>query len=334
MPLLPAWKEWPSGRANRSELRRLYARGYQGAYHADAERDDLIERFKFPTFADVSDEYDLWSFDGNAGELYLPYLSVLKFEPNAYEGAQETGDCVSWWAQRHADSVRANDILSRGEPESWEAVGATEPIYGWRETRRQGMSCVRALDYLLTSGGVVLRAVYDDIDLSSYNPEVAIRWGRTRKGTPSGINQGAKEHQIKQATVVEDLEQLRAAFRSGYSVGGCSGLGISSRRDERGLSEPSGSWAHAMWWGGYDERAQTVEHVGEPLVLIVNSWGRWNRGPRRIAGTAIDIPNGSCWVRESVIGRRCLDGGGCYTMSGADGWPPILLPDMGATDEI
>jgi len=333
VPIIPSWKEWPEGRVRRAELRRLYASGYQGAYHADGERDELVDGFAFPTFADAAEEYDLRSFDGNAGGLYLPFLSVLELEPAAYDGAQETGDCVSWWAQRHADSVRANDILDRAEPESWRAEGATEPIYGWRETRRAGMSCARAVDYLTSSGGVILRKLYDSADLTSYNPALAVKWGR-RQGTPDGINQAGRAHQIKQATCVEDLESMRVAFRCGYSVGGCSGLGLSARRDANGVSEPAGSWAHAMWWGGYDERRETVDAIGEPVVLVVNSWGDWNRGPRRILGTSVDMPRGACWVRESVIERRCLHGGGCYTFSGADGWPALYLPNLGATGEV
>ena len=336
MVRLPTWKEWPDGRAAPSELLALYSRGYQGAYRSEADNEEVADCLEFVSYRDVREEYKLDDFAGNIERhrgLYLPYLSVQELQPDAYDEAQETGDCVSFWARTHSDSVRAGDILSRGDAESWRTLGATEHIYGYRENYRPGMSCARAVGCLIAGGGMLLRAVYEFADLRYYNSELAIRWGR-RKGLPDAVREKSQQHQIEDATVVDDLESVRVAFRCGYSVGGCSGLGLSARRDANGGSEASGSWAHAMWCGGYDERQQTLEAYGEGLVLFVNSWGNWNRGSTLIPGTVSHIPLGSCWVRESVVERRCLKGGGFYTLSGADGWAPITLPDLGATGEI
>ena len=334
---LPVWKEWPEGLARPHELRGIYSRGYQGAYRSDEASEDLADSFSHPTFRDVADDFNLWDYQENreaSGGLYLPYLSTLSLCPSAYSTAQQTGDCVSFWARNHSDSVRANDILTRGESESWRALGCTEAIYGWRESHRPGMSCATAVSFLTREGGMLLRKEYPEADLSSYNVDLAIRWGRRFLEVPHGILEYAQQHQIKVATLVTDIESLAAAYRCGYSVGGCSGLGISARRDEHGVSEPSGSWAHAMWVGGYDERDETLDEYGEPLALFINSWGAWNRGPSTILGTGIGIPPGSCWVRSSVVERRCLKGGGFYTMSSAEGWPAIQLPNLGATGEI
>jgi hypothetical protein len=74
---------------------------------------------------------------------------------------------------------------------------------------------------------------------------------------------------------------------------------------------------------GYDDRDEIKKKYGEPLVLILNSWGIWNGGGRRILGTDIDIPEGSFWTKWSEVKNRS-----CTAMSGAMGWPAKKLPSF------
>ena len=71
---------------------------------------------------------------------------------------------------------------------------------------------------------------------------------------------------------------------------------------------------------GVDDRQDTVKKYGEPIILIQNSWGSWNTGPRRVMGTNIDIPHGSFWSRWSDVRSRTY-----YAMSSAMGWEPKEL---------
>jgi hypothetical protein len=71
-----------------------------------------------------------------------------------------------------------------------------------------------------------------------------------------------------------------------------------------------------MAYTGVDDRDEVKAKYGGPLVLIQNSWGEFNSGPRRIMGTNIDIPIGSFWARWSDISRRYM-----CAFSSVAGWP-------------
>lgn len=72
---------------------------------------------------------------------------------------------------------------------------------------------------------------------------------------------------------------------------------------------------------GADDRPEIHKAYGEPLILVLNSWGRFNSGPTRVLGTSFDIPQGSFWARWShVKNRRCI------AFSAVNGWPQKNLP--------
>ena len=52
-----------------------------------------------------------------------------------------------------------------------------------------------------------------------------------------------------------------------------------------------------------------------PGVLVQNSWGKWNGGPKRN-----NQPDGSFWVDADEIERRILKTGDCWAYSGYDGF--------------
>ncbi len=179
---------------------------------------------------------------------------------------------------------------------------------------------------------MMLRKVYDiegygKLDLSKYNASIGTNWGGS--GVPEPVAKEARKHQILKSTRVTDRDQLRAAYRNGLAVGGCSMIAFSRRRNEDGVSEVQGSWAHAMQGIGFDERPETIRKYGCPLVLEQNSWGAWNSGPRKIRGTNLLIPKGSCWVKEDDYVRRKIEGGSCFTMVGARGWDVLRLTNFG-----
>lgn len=352
---MTVWKAWPetlaasAGDWSPTHLRQLYELGFRGAYRDDEAQEQLNSQLEYRTYGDVCDQFNLWG-SRVADGLYLPFLAVvacegarlgisgslpeLSREPRIvpYPETQKTGDCVSHWARNGCDIVRAVEIYWTREPEEWRARTATEPIYGHRGHRGQGASCDRLLSYVMDVGGMMLRQEYDipgfgKLDLSRYDASIGINWGG--RGVPGPVAEVGQEHQIRQATRVTDGEQLTQAYRNGLAVGGCSSIAFSSERDENGVSRVQGSWAHAMQGIGFDERPETVRKYGGPLVLEQNSWGAWNRGPRRIMGTEIDIPIGSCWVRFQDYVRRKVSSGGCFAMAGAEGWQAQRFLDYG-----
>lgn len=307
----------------------------------------LNDRMEFQNYGEVCDRFGLWT-DGEVEEgLYLPFLAVCKAEAesmglsgtlaehsrnesvNPWPESQTTGDCVSHWCRNACDIARALDIYAKYESEEWRARTATEPIYGHRGHGGAGANCSKLAGYVSDVGGMMLRKKYPELglDLTKYNASIGIKWGRP--GVPGPVKEEGRKHQIVNVTRITDREQMRQAYRNGLAVGGCSDIAYSRTRDDNGVSKVQGSWAHAMMGIGYDERKVIVDKYGEPLVCEVNSWGRWNSGPRTILGTDIKIPHGSCWIKESDYVRRKINGGGCFTFSGALGWELTQLVSLG-----
>lgn len=241
-------------------------------------------------------------------------------------------NCVSHWARNHADCVRACEIIDGGEWEEWIVRTATEPIYGHRGHAGQGANCARLAEYLTDVGGMMLRKEYDipevgRLDLSQYTPEIGIRWGSS--GVPQAVRTEGQKHQIRKAARITTAEEAIQAYRNGLAVGGCSGIAYSSTRNEDGVANVQGTWAHAMFGGGLDERPETIRKYGGRLFLDINSWGEYNSGPRQIRDTDFWIPKGACWVREKDYVNRKINGGGCFVLAGANGWKLSRLPDWG-----
>lgn len=218
-------------------------------------------------------------------------------------------NCVSHATRNAVDITRACQIMA-GSPESFMVRSATEGIYGFRGHGGQGMTCERAVRFVTTDGGVLLRKKYDKYDLSNYNGRLGAAWGRS--GVPKDLIILAKENQVQTASNIKSVEEARDAIYNGYGVFFCSGLGFSSTRDNNGIAKRSGSWAHAMSFIAMDD---TRELFDETLFLIQNSWGVWNNGPKRLGQ-----PDGSFWVRQSVA-ESIIAVGSTWALSNVDGFP-------------
>jgi hypothetical protein len=351
--LPPTYRDWlPRLTAETPDaIRALYERGFKGAYKDQAADEELAASLPEPVFGDVCDRLGLWNTD--APDLMLPFLHVVRAEADAagikgtleelsqnprvdpWPERQTTGDCVSHWARNGYDLTRAAEIYHDGEPEGWHVRTATEPIYGARGHSGEGANCSRLLQFLLGAGGLLRKRHevpgFGVLDLSSYKAQIGMNWGRT--GVPAAVSAYAKANSLSTGAKITSWEQVEAAFASGRCAGGCSGLGFTSTRNADGVSEQSGGWAHAMQWSGLDRRKETIAKYGGPLVLVQNSWGRWNKGPRLIRGTNIAIPEGSFWMRQRSAASM-IKGGGIFTMAGVKGWAPLRLPDLGATGII
>lgn len=280
-----------------------------------------------------------------AGKLSLAFRAIDDVYPDSLPGgAQGRGDCVSWSTRNACLLTMCTDIMS-GEPDevSGKLEGApavsdearingvlsTEAFYNWRRHGGDGWSCGSAVDVAMHESGLWLRKKYDEIgvDFTRYSSKNAGLYGRSPP--PESWLAIGKNHLVRTATVLESFEELRDMIANGYGVTSCGGEGFSNQRNEDGVSSRRGSWAHAMAYGAVDDRDVIKQKYGEPLVMLIQSWGEWNSGPRRILGTSIDIPVGAFWVKWSAIKNREM-----IALSGVPGWPPKKLKDYGSIGRI
>jgi hypothetical protein len=326
-----------------------YDKGFVGAYAPEPEK---VEQFRMhiQQAGGTTDgrmacqQYGLEN--SGKGKLSLPFLEILELYPDCLPGpAQGRGDCVSHSSKNAALGTMCCEITSgKPDPVSGRLEGApdvsdlgrlagvlsTEAIYNWRRHGGDGWSCVEAADVMLKESGLWLRKKYPeiDVDFTQYSARNAGIYG-SRTPPESWLKIG-REHLVQTATEVEDYETLRDLLANGYCISSCGGESFSETRDENGVSKrtPKG-WAHAMAYLAVDDRPEIIAIYGEPLVLVQNSWGQWNEGPRKIYGKEIEIPHGSFWARWSDIKNRYM-----IAFSGVNGWPPKKLKSYGAKGKI
>lgn len=347
--LVTSYNAWPQD-ARPLQSPDDCVRAYQvdrlaGALHNPEQRER--DRAELAHFGDIAARFGI--ADSGRGQLLLPFLAVVRCEAKRlgitgtdenlcasvwpWPERQTTGDCVSHWARNACDIVRACEIVYGAELEDWIVRTATEPIYGYRGHGGAGADCGRLARWISSVAGMLLRQKYDGLrlDLSAYDASIGIAWGRS--GVPESVRREAAIHPIKETAIVSDLDEVRDAMARGFGIGGCSGYGYSSQRDANGVSKRGSGWAHAMAWTAFDDRPETHRQYGGPLILIQNSWGKWNSGPRLIWGTKLLIPFGSFWVRwRDAAGM--LANGSFFAFSRADGWAAPLLAGWGAAGVV
>lgn len=229
-------------------------------------------------------------------------------------------NCVSQGAAYAVDAVKAVDIYIKKEFEEWVAETATEDIYagsrvqiGGGRIRGDGSVGAWAAKYV-NKYGALPRKKYGNVDLRKYSGSKARDWGRGSKGVPSSILKIAKEHPIQVVSRVDTYEQCRDLIANGYAVTIASMQGFSSTRDEDGFAKPKGSWAHQMCILGVDDAHK------RPGVLVQNSWGAWNGGPKRN-----NQPTGSFWVDADVIEKKIFKQNDSWAYSSYVGFQPQKL---------
>jgi len=292
---------------NPRDLFQAYTDGFVGSWCDPEDTDKLLGELPHPLFGVAA--FDLYS--SGEGKTALLYKSVQKFDPTfGPHERQTTGDCVSHSTRNAVDVTRCHEIIG-GQPETFEARGATEAIYGSRGHGGQGMSCSVAARFVHQNGGILLRKDYDFVDLSKYKSSTGTRWGRS--GVPKEVKSEGKKHQVKTISMVKSVSEARDAIANGYALSVCSNYGFSSKRSEHGVARRSGSWNHAMSWTAMDDSREIYD---ETLFLVQNSWGAFNSGPKRF-----EQPDGSFWIRERDASGM-LNQNGAWAFSDVDGFPP------------
>jgi hypothetical protein len=325
-----------------------YDRGMRGAWIDPREDelavDSIIRHGGDPDGDHIAHE---WEFaDKGKGLLIARWEDVLRTWPGCWPGPpQGTSDCVSWALNRAALLTWTTELLDgrpdevtgviEGKPEVSEAsirncVLSSETSYWWRGWDSGGWTCSGAARAITTDCGIWIRKPYPEfnLDLTEYDARTAVRYGA--KKPPDSIRDYGRQHLVRTATFLKSVEAMRDFLWAGYGCYFCSSLKWSNTRDENGFSPVvPGSWAHAQGIVGFDDRPETIAIYGEPLAAVLNSWNRWNKGPRTVRGTSLLIPEGAYWTKASVLMR-----GQVVALSSVAGWPPRTLRSYGAEGNV
>jgi intein/homing endonuclease len=230
-------------------------------------------------------------------------------------------NCVSMGAAYAVDIIKAVDIFLNKEFEEWVAETATEDIYAGSRVQigkgqigsDDGSLGAWAAEYV-SKFGALARQKYGNIDLSKYDAQRAKSWGMPSVGVPAELIPIAKEHSVLTVSQVKTYNEVRDLIVNGYAVTIASNQGFSNKRDSEGFAKPEGNWAHQMCIIAVDDEYK------RPGVLVQNSWGVWNSGPKRH-----NQPDGSFWVDAQEIENRILKSGDCWAFSGYNGFKPQKL---------
>ena len=291
--------------------------GNDGWIDDPAAVEAVMNDLPFPVFSDI------WTpiKDSGKGKRVLLYDFIRKASNGQYPKRKQTiGDCVAHGAAYAVDAVKSVDIILKNEFEEWVEETATEDIYagsrvqiGGGRIRGDGSIGAWAARYV-NEYGALPRGKYGNVDLTTYSGSKARSWGRGGAGVPKSLIPTAKKHPIQTVSQVTTYEEVRDLIANGYAVTIASMQGFSSKRDSEGFAKPQGSWAHQMSILAVDDEYK------RPGVLVQNSWGTWNSGPKRH-----DQPNGSFWVDAEEIERRILKKGDSWAFSGYEGFKPREL---------
>lgn len=302
------------------EIVRLYDEGFVGSVCDPEDTARLLATLPMPFFG--------FTLEGSgAGKLSLPFQAVLAYEGatgrKPYDEAQTTGDCVSHAVRNAIDVARANDPDIQST-EDWIDRTATEPLYGARGHSGQGAVCSEIVRWAHRIGGLMLRKRYGELglDLTQYDANIGIRWGG--RGVPEVVTKEASKHQVGTISLVQNWQQARDAIANGYGILCCSSVGFQHTRNAEGVSQPSGTWGHAMAWTAVDDT-----RPGDCRFLVQNSWGwNWVQGPK-VHGQ----PEGSFWVTQKSA-ERMIAAGGTWALSNVNGFPRRQLKDWGGKEVL
>lgn len=339
------------------QVREAYDQGFVGAYYDGDAHDQRVAEAKATTgFTTIHDAATSYGWAGSAaGQLVVPYVYFMEQYPGAWPGpAQECGDCVSHSDSNAVKFTMTCDVVSglpdprtgkvEGFPDVSEegirnGVISTEWVYWFRGSNGDGWSCDSSASWR-TKTGILLRQAYPElgIDLTRYSASLAHKYGGQRP--PESMQVVGKDHLLWSTANCNTPDECRDALANGHGLHTCGGEGYSNQRDENGVSRRQGSWSHAMSVIAWDDRPDTIKIYGSSLACVLNSWAKWNSGPRDIRDSARFVPPAKKdeWIRKGIVnaatGNLMIPDGAFWTpwpgiqnrqiiaFSGVQGWKP------------
>ena len=216
---------------------------------------------------------------------------------------------------------------------SWPgADAAIEPIYGGMRfeigAKKHGSNLNRggdggvgtwAAEWLLEYG-VLFMQQYGSIDLTNYDKQRVLQWGRS--GVPDELEPVARQKPLKQALLMDDEQQCWSMIGQLRPLVHCSNQGFSMRRNSNGTCDANDTWPHCSIWDG-----RFTLQDGTKTLRYGNSWngGRHRRGylgdPIAVQGKYGPIKLSGCQflVPLRVVGNICRSGRETFAFIGVDG---------------
>jgi len=216
---------------------------------------------------------------------------------------------------------------------SWPgADAAIEPIYGGMRfeigAKKHGSNLNRggdggvgtwAAEWLLEYG-VLFMQQYGSIDLTNYDKQRVLQWGRS--GVPDELEPVARQKPLKQALLMDDEQQCWSMIGQLRPLVHCSNQGFSMRRNSNGTCDANDTWPHCSIWDG-----RFTLQDGTKTLRYGNSWngGRHRRGylgdPIVVQGKYGPIKLSGCQflVPLRVVGNMCRSGRETFAFIGVDG---------------
>jgi hypothetical protein len=238
---------------------------------------------------------------------------------------QGIGDCVSFaWAL--GSYVGQSCSYAAGDLPEPPLIVATEPIYGgarceaknqtfagWSDGATGSNAAKWCVGLKNGTGGILYRKKYGEIDLTTYDKSRAKNYGAYGAGgrDNTDLDKLANQHTAVGVSLIRTYEEACASIQNGMPVVICSGVGFSSTRSSDGFASRSGRWSHALCAVG----VRYAETSGRDGILIQNSWGKWNSGPK----WPKDQPDGSFWVEPKTLAAM-LAAGDSWSIASVKGW--------------
>ena len=225
------------------------------------------------------------------------------------------GSCVSFGTNNAVARTMAVQIAFQGAAEEYKDI-AEEVTYagsrvevGGGKLRGDGSIGAWAAKFV-RDWGVVPREKIGAHDLTSYDVARCRKWGNS--GVPDDLEPVAREHPVKEITLVKTWAEAKRSLANGYGIAICSNVGFEGNRDANGVKKPRGNWAHCMCLDGYH-----IGDDGREYGHIENSWGaRPSEGP---VGWG-DPSTAGFWAESGVI-ERMLRAGDSWAFSAVRGFP-------------
>lgn len=274
---------------------------------------EFVKTLNYPTYGDLP-----WKARRKLEEKDV-FLWQAKnvAEPNWHRGQQGIGDCVSWGAELACTMLLWQQHVL-GELQ-FEAEAATETIYSGCRVEVHGRPQMGmnedgaigswAIDWLL-KWGVLLRLDYSKEtgnqahDLTEYSAKKAKDWGYNGCGGKgdTSLDDLAKLHPVKDATLVESVDDAVAALQRGCPLTTASMVGYGDmRRGSDGICNPSDEWAHQMMIGGLRW------HNGEPNFRMFQSWDDMDCSGPDPGIDDDDVSDCSWWITPKALQAHLRD---------------------------
>lgn len=284
-----------------------------GALFDKKETDRIVSTLPYPILPVMGVDES----KGKTRMLFECYNKVV--EKNYVAQIQETSDCVAVSSANAIDILRCVQHIIDGTYESFNASTSSEIIYGGSRNeigrgslgRGGGSMGVWAAQWG-QKYGYLQRGKYGKYDLTNYNLSLTENWAVN--GVPDELEVLTKEHLLKEFTPIRTWEEARRALYNWSPITVACNQGFSNVRDKDGFARPQGVWPHQQAVLGFRD-----DH--RPGVLIQNSWGAWNSGPK----TEFNIPDGSYFCDADVFERNMLSAGDSFAYSLLKGWEPVKI---------